>query len=163
MIRVGEFSKISLKQFLADGESIGLEAKDYNAIKIPERSTALSAGYDIRIPYKVTLKAHETTKVITGLRVRMDTDNVLLLYPRSSIGIKYGISFANTTPVIDADYYNAENEGHIMLFLTNNSCNDVTFEVDTKICQGIFLPFGVTYSDTATGERIGGFGSTSLT
>ena len=169
MARVAEFEKISFNQWVADCAGISLDPSGnsaitphsvYNEIAIPERSTAQSAGYDFKIPYSVVIPANSTVKVLTGLRVKMNPDNVLLVFPRSSIGIKYGIGFANTIPVIDADYYYAKNQGHMMFFLKNNSDSSVSLNAGDKICQGILTSYGITYSDNASGIRTGGFGST---
>ena len=53
------------------------------------------------------------TPIPTGIRARIREDYVLMLYPRSSLGFKYRLQLNNTVGVIDADYYNATNEGHI--------------------------------------------------
>ena len=60
------------------------------------------------------------------------------------------------------DYYFADNEGHIMAKITNDSRDgkDMKLTAGDRFMQGIFLPFGVTYTDEAEGERTGGFGST---
>ena len=44
-----------------------------------------------------------------------ERDRVLLLMPRSSLGFKYGIRLSNTVGVIDADYADSDNEGHIII------------------------------------------------
>lgn len=77
---------------------------------------------------------------------------------------------SNTIPVIDSDYINAENEGHIFVKLVNDSIltehdfkkSDNHFSVATgqAFCQGLFLPYGVTVDDSTGGVRIGGLGST---
>ena len=89
---------------------------------------------------------------------------VLKEYPRSGLGFKTGIHMANTCGIIDADYYNADNEGHIMIKLVNDSSlsDIVKFEAGDAFCQGIFVQFGVTYDDNEydKGIRKNGFGST---
>ena len=90
----------------------------------------------------------------------MDADWVLMIYPRSSIGFKYQVGLANTTGIIDSDYYRGNNEGHIMVKLVNNGNKIFSANEGDKIVQGVFLPYGITTDDNAEGERIGGFGST---
>ena len=70
----------------------------------------------------------------------------------------------NTVGVIDADYYDATNEGHIMVKLTNDTKEGkiVTLEENTAFAQGIFLPFGITTDDEVSQKRTGGFGSTGM-
>lgn len=49
-----------------------------------------------------------------------------------------------------------------MAKITNDSRDgkDMKLTAGDRFMQGIFLPFGVTYTDEAEGERTGGFGST---
>ena len=90
----------------------------------------------------------------------MNPDTVLLILPRSSIGIKKGIRLANTCAVIDSDYYDADNEGHILICLQNDSETDVIIKAGERIAQGIFLTYGITKDDNTDHVRIGGIGST---
>lgn len=87
---------------------------------------------------------------------------MLLLFVRSSIGIKKHITLANGTGVIDADYYNnPDNEGEIMLALTNNGNEFWEAYPRDRIAQGVFVKYAVTDDDTADGDRKGGIGSTN--
>ena len=91
----------------------------------------------------------------------MEKDDVLLLFPRSSLAIKKGLRLTNSVAVIDADYYgNENNDGHIMISLFNFSDHEVTIEDQERIAQGIFIKYLTTDDDQASGERKGGFGST---
>ena len=83
-----------------------------------------------------------------------------MIYPRSSIGFKYQVGLANTTGIIDSDYYNGDNEGHIMVKLVNHGDKVFSVNEGEKIVQGIFLQYGITVDDDANGERKGGLGST---
>ena len=64
--------------------------------------------------------------------------------------------------VIDSDYYFSDNEGHIIAKITNdsNEGKTITVEAGSGFVQAIFIPYGITYSDDATGVRNGGIGST---
>ena len=63
--------------------------------------------------------------------------------------------------IIDADYYNnPDNDGEIFFQIINFSPYDIVLEKGEKIGQGIIHQYLTTYDDNATGERIGGFGST---
>ncbi len=91
----------------------------------------------------------------------MEDDEVLLIFPRSSLAIKKGLRLTNSVAVIDADYYgNENNDGHIMISLFNFSDHDVVIEDQERIAQGIFMKYLPTDDDDAKGERVGGFGST---
>ena len=87
----------------------------------------------------------------------------LLLFPRSGLGFKYRLQLDNTVGVVDSDYYDADNEGHIFIKLTNDSREGrvLSLKAGEAFAQGIFLPFGITKEDTANAGRTGGFGSTS--
>ena len=70
----------------------------------------------------------------------------------------------NTVGIIDSDYYNSDNEGHIFCKITNDTNEDKTVSVNkgTGFCQGIFVEYGITFDDDVTDERNGGFGSTGM-
>ena len=86
----------------------------YDGIRLPKRATAGSAGYDFFAPAAFTLKAGEMTKILTGIRARIDDGWVLKLYPRSGLGFKYRLQLNNTVGIIDSDYFYSDNEGHIL-------------------------------------------------
>ena len=64
--------------------------------------------------------------------------------------------------IIDADYYNnPDNEGEIFFQLINLSPYNIILKKGEKIGQGIIKQYLTTEDDTATGDRLGGFGSTT--
>lgn len=169
MQRVGEFEKVSYKQFYeAMSEIITAEYKDsfikaaYDTLALPSRATGGSAGYDFKAPFSFTLEPGATIKIPTGVRVKVDEGWWLGCLPRSGLGFKYRMQLNNTMGVIDSDYYYSSNEGHIFAKVTNDSVENKTLEVKAGdgFLQAIFIPYGVTYSDGATGVRNGGMGST---
>lgn len=135
----------------------------YAEIRLPKRATKGSAGYDFYAPFDFRLAPGETIKIPTGVRVRMDEDWVLHIYPRSGLGFKYRLQLNNTVGIIDSDYFNSDNEGHIFIKLTNDSNEGKKLEVakGSGFAQGIFLEYGITVDDEAEGVRNGGFGSTT--
>ena len=150
------FTKVSRERFIADGgdESV------YDGIKLPVRATSGSAGYDFFAPSELSIPAGGTVKVPTGIRCRMDNDRVLAIFPRSGLGFKYRLALDNTVGIIDADYFGAENEGHIMIKMTNNGTRDLVVEAGKGFAQGIFLKYYLTDDDSVAASRTGGFGST---
>lgn len=134
----------------------------YETLELPRRATSGSAGYDFHAPFTFTLNPGETIKIPTGIRVKMEEDWVLKLYPRSGLGFKYRLQMNNTVGIIDSDYYYSDNEGHIFIKLTNDSNEGKTLELaqGAGFAQGIFLEYGITVDDDAQGIRNGGFGST---
>lgn len=168
MKRIAKFEKVSFEQFKKDWQknfsSTDEETKAiYERISLPKRATAGSAGYDFYAPAKITLKPGETMHIPTGIRARMDEDYVLMIYPRSGLGFKFRLQLNNTVGVIDSDYYNADNEGHIQCRLTNDTNEEKTVEIEAGqgMVQGIFMMYGITEDDEADGVRTGGFGSTT--
>jgi len=167
--RVAIFEKVSEEQYISDMVSHGLiDAEDervsswYKDIKLPIRGTQGSAGYDFVCPVDISLKPGEELVVCTGIRCMLKEEWVLKAYPRSSSGTKYRIQFNNTVPIIDSDYYYAPNEGHIMFKIINDGREGKVFELKKggKLCQGIFVEYGITFDDNVTTSRTGGFGST---
>lgn len=166
MKRIAKFHKVSYEQFFEgckDNFSEDEIKKMYNDIKLPLRATAGSAGYDIFAPYDFSLAPSETTKIPTGIRCEIDEGWVLKIYPRSGLGFKFRLQLNNTVGIIDSDYFYSDNEGHIFIKITNDSNENKTVEVKkgTGFAQGIFVEYGITYDDEATGIRNGGFGSTT--
>lgn len=159
---MNKFEKISRKQYNTDfcGQA---PTVDYEDIKIPKRATKYSAGYDIYATRDIRLRPGESAKIPTGIRMRIDPDKFLLIVPRSGLGFKYRLQLDNTAGVIDADYYNSDNEGHIWLKITNDSKEAKILEVKMSeaIAQGIILPYYITEDDASDGVRNGGFGSTT--
>lgn len=164
-----KFEKVSLDQFVKDiqGCTPGLSKDDYelmyNELKLPKRATTGSAGYDFFAPFSFQLKAGESIKVPTGIRVELDTDKFLAIYPRSGLGFKYKLQLWNGVAIIDADYYNSDNEGHIFIKLYNDSPEGKTLLVEQgeAFAQGIIQQYFLIENDDARGVRNGGFGSTT--
>lgn len=127
----------------------------------PTRSDAGSAGYDFYIPVDIKIEPRSQTVVWTNVKAYMEPDEVLLIFVRSSIGIKRGVTLANGTGVIDASYFNnPSNDGNIGLCLKNNTGQTVEFKAGEKVAQGIFTKFLVADEDvTMSDERTGGIGS----
>lgn len=171
-----KFEKVSTAQFKKDlvesfyhfngEEKVKLKPTAFTdgADKLPKRATKCSAGYDFYFPINctITLKPGETVLIPTGIRCRMPENVVLFLMPRSGQGFKCRLQLNNTVGVIDSDYYNADNEGHIMVKLTNdsNEGRELEFKQGDAICQGIFLNYLTTEDDYVEDVRKGGFGST---
>lgn len=168
MEKIAKFEKVSFEQFKNDWKKNfdhnDEEIKEiYDNIKLPHRATKQSAGYDFYAPIDIEMKPGEVKLIPSGIRAKIDDGYVLMLYPRSSLGFKFRMQLNNTVGVIDADYYNADNEGHIMCKFTNDTHEDKVLKVDkgAGMVQGIFMSFGITIDDDSNEERTGGIGSTT--
>ena len=168
---MNKFEKISERQFFTDfAEYLSDECLDtrdsraiYNMIKLPKRATIGSAGYDIFAPYDITIPPKDTAKVPTGIRVILDDDKFLAIYPRSGLGFKYKMQLYNGVGIVDCDYYGSDNEGHIWAKFYNDSPDGKTIVIKQgeAMCQGIIQQYFKTEDDVADGVRFGGFGSTT--
>lgn len=102
------------------------------------------------------------TLVPTGVKCYLPADKYLELSVRSSCPLKYWLVLANGVGIIDSDYAdNPDNEGEIFFQIINLSPFDIILHKGDIIGQGIIKSYGVTDDDTAEGDRLGGFGSTS--
>ena len=161
---MNKFEKISKEQFDKDfGYSASSIAgqRIYDAIKLPKRATTGSAGYDIFAPYDITILPRQSALVPTGIRVILDDDKFLAIYPRSGLGFKYKMQLYNSTGIVDRDYYYSDNEGHIWCKFYNDSPDGKTIEIKEgeAMCQGVIQQFFKTEDDNTDGVRNGGFGS----
>jgi len=145
------FEKVSLNDLNKD---------IYNDIILPVRATKGSAGYDFFMPHDLLINPKESVMVHTFIRIKLEEGYVLLIFPRSSLGRKYKLTLDNTVGVIDSDYYYADNEGEICLFLTNNSDTPLSLKKGDRVVQGIITKYYLTDDDNQTELRHGGFGST---
>ena len=167
--RIAKFYKVSYEEFKNGivGELDGLKEEEiksmYDELQLPRRATTGSAGYDFFAPFTFHLSPGETIKIPTGIRAKMDENWVLKLYPRSGLGFKFRLQLNNTVGIIDSDYFNSDNEGHIFIKLTNDSNEGkvLNLKKGEGFAQGIFLPFGICEDDDVSEIRNGGFGSTT--
>ena len=147
------------------------------SIKLPERSTKNSAGYDFYASENVVIpsiwkglfrrllgkgKVIKPTIVHTHVKAKMNANEYLLLANRSSNPSKYGLIMANSVGIVDSDYYsNPDNDGDIGFPFYNIFPWDIYIIKDQKLGQGIFHTFLKVDSErTPKKTRSGGFGST---
>lgn len=124
-------------------------------VELPKRQTSGSAGYDFYAPERILLEPNSSRKFNTGVVADIKEGYVLLLFPRSGLGMK-GIRIANTVGVIDSDY-----KLEICCKLINDSKETVVIEKGDRYMQGMFVNFGITEDDIpVNSERNGGMGST---
>lgn len=180
---IAQFEKVSYEQFFKDFvktfnlqttrelEDGTVEAVDldsfirpfYDSIKLPQRATNGSAGYDFYTPIDLNIVPNTTVKIPTGIRCKMKRNYVLQIYPRSSLGFKYRCQLDNTVGIIDSDYYESDNEGHIFIKITNNTLEGKTIELKCgdAFAQGIFNKYYLAKENKVHTKRNGGFGSTN--
>ena len=170
MDRIAKFEKVSFEEFKSAWlKQIGTPTDEqklqeiYDNIKIPKRATTGSAGYDFYTPISLSLDAGSEIMVPTGIRAKFEPEYALIIAPKSGLGSKFRLQLNNTFGLIDSDYYNSNNQGHIMCKLINDSRENKSINLDAgaSFVQGFFVKIGITIDDDADGIRNGGFGSTS--
>lgn len=166
-LKIAEFKKVSLRQFkedwrqMVDPDADDYEIKEvYDSIRMPDRATIGSAGYDFYSPLFICLRPGETIHFPTGIRCKMDVNWALLLMPKSSLGSRYRLGLSDTVGLIDSDYYSAKNQGDIQITLCNSGKQKVLIDAGRAVAQGVFIQYGMTVDDNASDKRTGGFGST---
>lgn len=172
------------------GFKIVSQAQDLG-LELPKRATKNAAGYDFassvdmtlpsiwRIGFLNALKVIFTAKnlsetdaetarkvlqpylIPTGIKAYMQENEVLIIANRSSNPLKRGMIIPNGIGVIDADYYdNENNEGEIFVQMMNFGIQDRQIKKGERIGQGIFMPFLLADNDEEPkATRTGGFGS----
>lgn len=167
---MSHFEKVAYRQWKEDCGIRGLPNKElrewYEAIKLPQQATAASAGCDFFMPFNLNFEAGSTFRIATGVRWVTDPDDpddrkkVLLIVPRSGLGFKYGIRLSNTVGVIDADYCDSDNQGHIIISLENPSFQTIELPEGKPFAQGIVMRYEIPEGAESGESRNGGFGST---
>lgn len=130
-------------------------------IKLPVRATKHSAGYDICTPIDITIPSGGCVKVKTDIKAKIKDDEVLLIFVRSSVGIKRKVALMTGTSVIDSDFYDSDCGGNISVALWNYGNDIQTFKAGDRICQGVFVRYDIVEDDDVETIRIGGIGSTN--
>ena len=122
---------------------------------------------DFFMPFNLNFEAGSKFRIATGVRWVTDRDGtgsdrgrVLLIVPRSGLGFRYGIRLSNTVGVIDADYCDSENEGHIIISLENPSETTIELAEGKAFAQGIIVKYEIPEGAESEESRSGGFGST---
>lgn len=132
-------------------------------IQLPTRGTQYAAAYDIYSVYGATILPGQKVEFATDVKVYMRKDEVFHLYPRSNQGIKFDLMLANTTGVIDMDYYeNESNDGRFTIVLRNLGDEPYFVKPLERIAQGEFAKYLKADNDynKKLPTRKGGVGST---
>lgn len=131
--------------------------------KTPTRGSDQAAGYDLYACLEtenVTIDAHKTVKVPTGLSMAIPEGYFGAIFARSGLAAKQGLRPANCVGVIDSDY-----RGEFMVMLHNDTDESKTVENGDRVAQLVVMPFmPVDFEETdsldETQRGAGGFGST---
>jgi len=121
---------------------------------MPKRSHSGSSCYDFFAPNDFEIKPGENKIVKTGIRVKMQEDEVFKLYVRSRIGINHGIGLSNGTGVIDSNYYdNHDNLGEILVPIRNSSKQTFICKKNDRLAQGMFQKYLLVDGDSISKNK----------
>lgn len=129
---------------------------------LPQRQTEGAAGYDLCVCLEapVTLQPGEGYPFPTGLAAEIPQGYAGMVFCRSGLGVKHGISLPNCVGVIDSDY-----RGELVVPLRNFGDGTYTIHPGERIAQLVIMPVLLPeiveveeLSQTQRGQ--GGFGST---
>ncbi len=130
---------------------------------LPKYATAGTAAMDLTacIDQPLTILPRQLVSIPTGIAIALPSaDYVALIFARSGLGVKHGITLSNAVGVIDSDY-----RGEIRVGLTNLSDVPYTVQPGDRIAQLAVMP--VTQATVIAVDQLdetdrgaGGFGST---
>lgn len=143
-------------------EPIRFQKLHPNAV-IPQRATPGSAGLDLVacMEEPVLLPPGGRAMIPTGLAMAIPTAEwVGLVYARSGLAVRHGITLSNSVGVIDSDY-----RGEIRVGLCNLGQEPYTVQPGERIAQLVISPVLLPPVEVAdeldsTERGTGGFGST---
>ena len=98
---------------------------------LPRRATPESAGLDLCACLKedLVLQPFALARIPTGLAIALEPGTVGLVYARSGLASKYGVTLSNCVGVIDSDY-----RGELQIAMTNHSQSPYTCLLYTSRC-----------------------------
>lgn len=128
----------------------------------PTRGSEYAAGYDLyaAIENNITVPAHSTEKIGTGLSFELPDETFAAIFARSGLATKQGLRPANCVGVCDSDY-----RGEYIVAIHNDTDEDKIIEPGERIAQMILMPYiPMTFVETdelsESGRGQDGFGST---
>ena len=142
---------------------VKIKKLDPNAT-IPTSGSAFAAGYDLYACLsgdgEVTIPAHHTVMVPTGIAVALPEGTFGGVFARSGLASREGLRPANCVGVVDSDY-----RGELKVPMVNLGAEAYTIQPGERVAQLCIAPVYTaafvqadTLDETARGE--GGFGST---
>lgn len=145
-------------------ENLKIKIVNTSSLPLPQYSTSLSAGMDLRADIEEPLTIAPLGRVLvpTGIRIELSEGYEAQIRPRSGLAAKHGVTVLNTPGTIDADY-----RGEIKVILVNLSDTPFTFERGERIAQMVISSYTRAewvetdeLGESARGE--GGFGHTGV-
>jgi len=133
-----------------------------NAI-IPVRATPESAGLDLCacVDEPIVIPARGRKLIPTGLAIGIGNPGIVaLIFGRSGLGSKFGVTPSNCVGVVDSDY-----RGELLVPMANHGDDDFVVNHGDRVAQMLLMPIFTPelivcdeLDETTRGEA--GFGST---
>ena len=128
----------------------------------PVYANETDACMDLKSTQDVVIKPSEVCIIDSGVQIAVPEDYVLLMYVRSSTGIKKHLMLANGTGVVDTGFRES-----IKMALYNFGKEEQEIKIGDRICQFLILPRPKLElnqvednEEFRNGDRGGGIGST---
>jgi dUTP pyrophosphatase len=129
---------------------------------LPSYATDGSAGVDLAacIDSVITIAPNDWVRIPTGLAMQIPVNFVGLVFPRSGLAYRHGVTLQNAVGVIDSDY-----RGQIEVLIRNEGKDIIEIKDGERIAQLVFMPIlkaNIEFTDELdnTARGAGGFGST---
>lgn len=142
---------------------VDIKKLNENAL-LPSRGSEQAAGWDLYSNNEeaVTIEAHKTVLIGTGLSMAIPDGYFGAIFARSGLASKQGLRPANCVGVVDSDY-----RGELMVALHNDTDEIRTVNPHERIAQLVVMPYLAvefevkdSLDETIRGEN--GFGSTGV-
>jgi len=132
-------------------------------VSLPKKATDGSVGFDLfaAIAEPLTIRPYEQVMVPSGVAIALPGSGyAALVFARSGLASRYGVTLSNGVGVIDSDY-----RGEIIIALSNISERAYTIKPGERIAQLVVVEVpAVKIVEVAqledTARSAGGFGST---
>jgi len=131
------------------------------SLPLPPYSTNGAVAFDVITRVTTIVQPGEIALIPGNVIVKIPEGYALLLFPRSSMPKKKGLTFPHSAGVIDQDFHGENDE--LLVQVHNISKEPVTVERGERIAQGVFVQIGKAEWNEVEGhgaETRGGFGTT---
>ncbi len=120
-----------------------------------------AACFDFFCRETVTIPPHEVKAVPLNIALQVPDGHALLVFARSSTGLRKGLMLSNSVGVVDP-FYNGDQDENLA-FLLNFTDTPVTVEAGDRIAQGMIIktePVQWDEVDSMNGDGHGGYNHT---
>ena len=114
-------------------QTVNIKKLDPDAI-LPEKSTGLSAGFDVHSIQNAEIPPHQRLKLGTGLAIAIPKGYHIEIRPRSGLALHHGITVLNTPGTVDADY-----RGELQIVLINHGDETYKIQKGDRIAQILLM------------------------